>query len=309
MPPSPLPELHPDRLLPADPGLRTIARGAATTRSRDLPIISPHGHVPAHWLADDVPFEDPTSLLITPDHYVNRLLHATASRWPTSAWASGTARRGRSATPSACCARTGRSTAGTPVRFWFESAARRHLRHRPRARPRRTADAIYDRIAEAIATPEFRPRALYERSASSSSRRPTTPRTTCASTRRSPTDPTWDGQVVPTFRPDKYLEPATRDAWNADVDRLGEVGRRRHRHLRRLGRRHGEPSRVLQGARRGLLRPLPPRPGRRQARRRRGGAASTPRPAPVRSPTEEATPCAGTSSSSRPGWPPRTAWS
>ena len=32
--------------------------------------------MPAQWLADDIPFGDPTSLLITPDHYVNRLLHA-----------------------------------------------------------------------------------------------------------------------------------------------------------------------------------------------------------------------------------------
>ena len=32
--------------------------------------------MPAEWLAHDVPFRDPTSLLITPDHYVNRLLHA-----------------------------------------------------------------------------------------------------------------------------------------------------------------------------------------------------------------------------------------
>ena len=67
--------LHPDRLFPADPGVRRLA-SALYDRVRDLPIISPHGHVPAQWLADDVAFADPTSLLITPDHYVTRLLHA-----------------------------------------------------------------------------------------------------------------------------------------------------------------------------------------------------------------------------------------
>src|SRR6188508_1895795 len=73
--PPPALSLHPDRLLPAEPGVRSIAQrlyGAVA----DLPIVSPHGHVPAEWLADDIPFKDPTSLLITPDHYVNRLLHA-----------------------------------------------------------------------------------------------------------------------------------------------------------------------------------------------------------------------------------------
>ena len=67
--------LHPDRLLPSEPGLRSIAQQLYES-VKDLPIISPHGHVPARWLADDIAFHDPTSLLITPDHYVNRLLHA-----------------------------------------------------------------------------------------------------------------------------------------------------------------------------------------------------------------------------------------
>ena len=32
----------------------------------------------------------------------------------------------------------------------------------------------------------------------------------------------WQGRVIPTFRPDKYLEPGQAN-WNADVDRLAEV--------------------------------------------------------------------------------------
>src|SRR6478736_917412 len=68
-------QLDPDRLFPADPGVRQLARRLYDQVSA-LPIISPHGHVPAQWLADDVRFADPTTLLITPDHYVNRLLHA-----------------------------------------------------------------------------------------------------------------------------------------------------------------------------------------------------------------------------------------
>ncbi len=74
--PAPVPlVLSPDRLLPADPGIRSVARRLYEAVA-DLPILSPHGHVDARLLADDVPFRDPASLLVTPDHYVTRLLHA-----------------------------------------------------------------------------------------------------------------------------------------------------------------------------------------------------------------------------------------
>src|SRR5215216_3716249 len=68
--------LHPDRLLPVDPGTREIARRIYAA-VRDLPVISPHGHVPPQLLLDDQPFPDPATLFVTPDHYVTRLLHAS----------------------------------------------------------------------------------------------------------------------------------------------------------------------------------------------------------------------------------------
>jgi glucuronate isomerase len=44
--------LHPDRLFPADSGVRAIAR-ALYGHVRKLPIISPHGHTdPAWWFHD-----------------------------------------------------------------------------------------------------------------------------------------------------------------------------------------------------------------------------------------------------------------
>ncbi|WP_433862163.1 hypothetical protein [Streptomyces sp. L7] len=66
---------HPDRLFPADPAERDLARRLHAAVAH-APIYSPHGHVPAAMLADDEPFPDPAALLITPDHYVTRMLHA-----------------------------------------------------------------------------------------------------------------------------------------------------------------------------------------------------------------------------------------
>src|SRR5699024_3043498 len=69
---------HPDRLFPPDPTTRRIAQ-RLYAETRALPIISPHGHVPPEWLADNAPFADPTHLLLQPDHYVLRMLHANGA--------------------------------------------------------------------------------------------------------------------------------------------------------------------------------------------------------------------------------------
>lgn len=71
-------DLHPDRALPADPATRTIARRILDT-TEHLPIVSMHGHVEADLLADDLPFPDPSALLVTPDHYLVRMLVSQAT--------------------------------------------------------------------------------------------------------------------------------------------------------------------------------------------------------------------------------------
>ena len=43
---------------------------------KDLPIISPHGHVEPKLLANNEPFPDPTELFIIPDHYIFRMLYS-----------------------------------------------------------------------------------------------------------------------------------------------------------------------------------------------------------------------------------------
>ena len=213
-------DLHPDRMLPADPGLRPLAREIYES-VRDLPIISPHGHVPAQWLADDEAFTDPTSLLITPDHYVNRLLHANG----VSLDALGVGQSAFSDEQSRDAFRLlcshWSAYRGTPVRFWLEAELAEifGLDIAPSAE---TADELYDAIAARLATPEFRPRALYERFNLDFIATTDDPCDDLRHHRALADDPTWTGQVTPTFRPDKYLEPGL-PAWNDLVDRLGEV--------------------------------------------------------------------------------------
>ncbi len=68
-------QLHEDRYLDADPSVRRHAR-ALYDETRSLPIVSPHGHVDPTILASNDPFPDPASLLVTPDHYVLRMLYS-----------------------------------------------------------------------------------------------------------------------------------------------------------------------------------------------------------------------------------------
>jgi glucuronate isomerase len=67
--------LHPDRLFPADPAMRGIARSLYDSVAR-LPIVSPHGHTDPAWFAADAAWTNPAELLLAPDHYLYRMLYS-----------------------------------------------------------------------------------------------------------------------------------------------------------------------------------------------------------------------------------------
>ena len=112
--------LHPERLLPAEPGVRAIARRLYEV-VRDLPVISPHGHVDPRALLDDEPFRDPASLFVTPDHYVTRLLHASGV--PLDALGVGQGPLSEDAARQVWRSLCGHWNvfAGTPARYWLEA--------------------------------------------------------------------------------------------------------------------------------------------------------------------------------------------
>lgn len=221
MPPAASPlRLHPDRLLPPDPGVRSIARRILAAVA-GLPVVSPHGHVDPRLLLDDAPFPDPTSLLVTPDHYVTRLLHADGV--DLEALGVGQGELSEAAARAAwrlLCGRWDRF-GGTPVRTWLEAELVElfGVDVRPSAS---TADHVYDRVADCLGRDEYRPRALYRRFGIEVLATTDDPADDLAAHAALMADPTWTGRVVPTFRPDRYLEP-DRATWHHDVARLGDV--------------------------------------------------------------------------------------
>ncbi len=76
------PTLDDDRLRPAEPGQRAIAR-ELLRGIRDLPLVCPHTHIDAWTLAEDRAFTDPVALFVTADHHVLRILmsHEIARLW------------------------------------------------------------------------------------------------------------------------------------------------------------------------------------------------------------------------------------
>src|SRR5215212_9873218 len=212
--------LSPDRLLPADPGTRSVARRLYDA-VRDLPIVSPHGHVDARLLVDDVPFRDPASLLVTPDHYVTRLLHAAGV--PLDAL--GVGRTDLDDGESRKVWRTLCSNwhlfRGTPSRYWLETTLADvfDVTVRPSAQ---TADAVYDQVAQRLAKDDYRPRALFDRFGIEVLATTDDPCDDLAAHAALTADGSFGGRVLPTFRPDRYLEAAA-PGWGDAVGRLGSV--------------------------------------------------------------------------------------
>ncbi|MEL4505320.1 glucuronate isomerase [Luteococcus sp. H138] len=213
--------LNPDRLLPAEPGVRDIAR-RLYAEVKDLPILSPHGHVPPAWIADDIPFKNATELLITPDHYVNRIMHANGVELSTLGVPVGTEltdEQSRTAWRTFC--EHWSDYNGTAMRYWMQDqlVGIFGIDVRPSAE---TADQIYDAINAKLATPEMRPRALMDSFDIAFIATTDDPCDSLDKHEQIAADESFTRRVVPTFRPDKYLEPGRRD-WNDLVNALGEA--------------------------------------------------------------------------------------
>jgi glucuronate isomerase len=216
------PTLHPDRLFPAEPTTRSIARDLFG-EVRDLPIVSMHGHIEAGLLADDEPFSDAVSVLISPDHYVTRLLHSQGVALETL----GAGRDiGKLADPRsawrALCANWG-ALKGTASSIWLsqELSELFEVEEEP---SEDNADRLYERIKEALGSPQLRPRALYERFGIEVLATTDGALDDLAAHDRLSNESGFTGRVIPTFRPDEVLDPK-RASWRQSVERLGDITR------------------------------------------------------------------------------------
>jgi len=217
--------LEPDRLLPVEPEVRVIARRLYDV-VRDLPVVSPHGDVDPRVLLDDEPFADPATLLVTSDREVTRLLHASGV--PLDRLGVGLDSSSEAGSLSETQARAVWRAfcehwdvfRGTTVRLRTEYQLVEIFGVALRPSPH-TADTMFDRIAERLRRPEYRPRALYERFRISVLAARDDACSDLQVHAALEADPSWPGRIIPTFCPDAYLEPGP--GWTARVARLGQA--------------------------------------------------------------------------------------
>jgi glucuronate isomerase len=216
--------LDPDRLFPAEPSVRAIAR-RLYGEVEALPIVSPHGHTDPEWFATDAPFADATSLLLAPDHYLYRMLYSQGV--PMEALAVPTRKGAGSADPRSAWrlfAEHQRLFRGTPSGLWSDHVFAEVFGFDVRLSAE-TADRYFDRIGELLATPAFRPRALFDRfgiELLATTESPTDDLRHHQAIRDSGWAKTSKGRVVTAYRPDPVVDPEHEEFWPS-LERFGQM--------------------------------------------------------------------------------------
>ncbi|MEP0518748.1 MAG: glucuronate isomerase [Hyphomicrobiales bacterium] len=186
---------------------------------KDMPIVSPHGHTDPSWFAENRAFRDPAELLIIPDHYVFRMLYSQGV--PLDKLGIGIAPGDRD--PRAIFklfATHWNKFLGTPSRQWLEHTFA-NVFEITEPLGAKNAETFYDLIAEKLQTPEFRPRALFERF-NLEVLATTDGALDDLSHHKKVLDDGWAGRLVPTFRPDTVLNPMSSQFQN-DIKELGHI--------------------------------------------------------------------------------------
>jgi len=210
------PSLHPDRLFPVQEKARDLARQLYQTIA-SAPIISPHGHTDPEWFSENRSFGDPVSLLITPDHYVLRMLYSQGYSLqdfgvqPKPDYQARTAWR--------IFAKNYFLFRGTPTSMWMN-----HVFHSvfelPSPLSAETADTFFDTISEKLQSKTFLPRSLYDQFKIEVLATTDAATDTLHAHRKIREE--WPRTILPTFRPDGVIDPENED-FLANLEQLSEM--------------------------------------------------------------------------------------
>ena len=214
--------LSPDRLFDPDPTQRRIARELYESVA-GLPLICPHGHVDPRVFADpDYDFGSPADLLIISDHYVFRMLYSQGipledlgiPRLDGGPVESDPRKIWQTFADNFYLFR------GTPTGVWLAAEFVEVFGIEEKLTPE-TAQDIYDQIEAQLATPAFRPRALFDRF----NIEVLTTTDAAADTleyHQAIRESGWHGDIRPTFRPDNVVNIDTLD-WQVEIDKLSNA--------------------------------------------------------------------------------------
>ena len=193
--------LHPDRMLPADPTIRAIARELYASVA-GLPIVSPHGHTDPRWFAANESFGNAAELLLQPDHYLFRMLYSQGVRLE----ALGIGKSGADPREAwRLLAERYHLFRGTPSRMWLDWVFAEVFGIDVRL-DAATSDLYFDTITTALATDAFRPRALFDRFGIELIATTESPLDTLEH-HKAVRESGWNGRVITAYRPDPVVDP------------------------------------------------------------------------------------------------------
>lgn len=210
---------HQDRYFGCSTDALSLARQLYKVMAK-FPILSPHGHVNPELLASNKAFTDPVALLITPDHYITRLLASQGVSYealniPTLKGGAGNQNSAEEIWK--LLATNWVAFAGTPSRMWFEEILTEIFEINLPFTPEH-AQRIFEEISEKITRTDFRPQQLFEKF--NIELLATTDSTSDSLEHHHALLKTsLKSRVIPTFRPDDVSDPSRGD-WSAALGKL-----------------------------------------------------------------------------------------
>jgi glucuronate isomerase len=214
--------LDDDRCFGPDARQIEVARELYRAAS-DLPLICPHGHVDPRVFAEpDYSFGTPVDLLLIPDHYVFRMLYSQGVPLeslgiPRVDGASVETDHRKIWQPFAERFYLFR---GTPTGLWLTQELVEVFGVEEPLKAD-SAQRIYDQIAEKLASPDLRPRRLFERF-NVEALCTTDAATDTLEHHQTIRASGWNGDIRPTFRPDGVVNLDT-PHWHENIERLGQA--------------------------------------------------------------------------------------
>jgi glucuronate isomerase len=191
---------------------------------KNLPIISPHGHVDPKVLAENKPFPDPTELILIPDHYLLRMLYSQGISLESLG------------IPTIDGGKVEKSNKkiwqlfadnfylfrGTPSSVWlqYEFAEVFGIQEQFNSQ---NAMVIYNRMKEKLQSKEYLPRLLFERF-NIEVLSTTDGASDSLENHKKIKESGWTGKVIPCFRPDAIID-ITSENWIQEIDTLSKSSR------------------------------------------------------------------------------------
>ena len=215
--------LNPNRYFDPNPKVREVANELYTS-IKDLPIISPHGHVDPKIFAENTSFPSPTELILIPDHYIYRMLYSQGISLeelgiPTQ---DGTPVEKDHKKIWQIFGDHFYLYAGTPTGSWLKHEFEDVFGITEKLNGKNALE-IYEQISQKLQTPEFLPRTLFDKfnievlsttdGASDSLQH-----------HKQIIESGWTGKIIPSFRPDIVVNILAAN-WKSEIDKLSSASR------------------------------------------------------------------------------------